>query len=72
MTQQTTRIQPLWRFRRGDATARATIVPHTMQTTLLVWINEEIEVADDFQDWSAALERATAVRAGLLRDGDAS
>src|SRR5262249_59953046 len=56
-----------WRLRRNDGTARATIVPHIMHTTLLVSINREIEVAEDFQNWSAALERATGVRAGLLR-----
>lgn len=40
-----------------------------MQTTPIVWINEEIEIAEDFRDWSTALEHANGVRGVLLRDG---
>ena len=60
----------IWRLRRDCQTAHATIIPHTMQTTLVVWMDDEkIEIAEDFLEWSGALERADVVRARLLRDG---
>jgi hypothetical protein len=59
----------IWRLRRGDRTAYATIIPHTMQTTLVVHVGEGIEDAEDFLEWSGALERADVVRTRLLNDG---
>jgi hypothetical protein len=45
------------------------MVPHTQQTTLVWWIGDHIDGAEDFLDWSDALERADALRARLLEDG---
>jgi len=59
----------IWRLRRGKRAARATIIPHTMQTTLIVWIDEELEDAEDFVEWAGELERAEVVRERLLTDG---
>jgi hypothetical protein len=59
----------LWRLRRDDQTAHAEIVPHKLQTTLIVWRDDAIEDAEDFVEWSGALGRADVVRDRLLRDG---
>jgi|1186.fasta_scaffold1134300_1 hypothetical protein len=59
----------IWRLRRERQTAHATIIPHTMHTTLVVHVDDGIEDAEDFVEWSGALERADVVRARLLRDG---
>jgi hypothetical protein len=45
------------------------IVPHTLQTTLVWWIDDHIDGAEDVLEWSGALERADAVRGRRLRDG---
>ena len=59
----------IWRLRREERTAHAMIVPHTIQTTLVWWIDENIDGAEDFIEWSGVLERADVVRARLLKDG---
>jgi hypothetical protein len=59
----------IWRLHREGEVARAVIVPHTLQTTLVWWINDQIDGAEDFLEWSGALERADAVRARLMTDG---
>jgi hypothetical protein len=59
----------IWKLQRDEQSARAVIVPHTLQTTLVWWINDGIDGAEDFLDWSGALERADAVRVRLLGDG---
>ena len=59
----------IWRLRRENQTAHAMIIPHTLHTTLLWWIDEKIESAEDFIEWEGALERAEAVRDRLVRDG---
>jgi len=38
-------------------------------TTLVWWIDDHIDGAEDFHEWSGALERADAVRARLITDG---
>jgi hypothetical protein len=41
-----------------------------MQTTLVVWIDDEkIDIAEDCLEWSGALERADVVRERMVRDG---
>ena len=59
----------IWRLRREGEAARAVIVPHTLQTTLVWWIDDHIDGAEDFLEWSGALERADVVRGRPLRDG---
>jgi hypothetical protein len=58
----------IWRLHREGEAARAVIVPHTLQTTLVWWIDDHIDGAEDLLEWSGALERADAVRSQLLMD----
>jgi hypothetical protein len=58
----------MWRLRRNNQTAHAMVVPHKMQTTLLWWIDERIDGAEDFVEWDGALARADVVRARFLKD----
>ena len=53
----------IWRLRRDKHTAHGTIIPHTRQTTLVWWIDDEVQDAEDFVDWTTAVERADVVRA---------
>jgi len=41
----------------------------TLQTTLVWWINDQIDGAEDFLEWSGRLERADSLRAELLKAG---
>ncbi len=59
----------IWRLRRANHTAHATIVPHKLRTTLIWWIDVGIESAEDFVEWAGALERSDLVRDRLLREG---
>jgi hypothetical protein len=59
----------LWRLRRDERTAHAEVIPRRSQATLLVWIDNGIDGAEDFIEWGGAIERADVVRAGLLREG---
>lgn len=59
----------IWRLRRDDRTAHAEVIPHQKQTTLILWIDDGIQDAEDFVEWRGALERADVVRDRLLRDG---
>jgi hypothetical protein len=45
------------------------VVPHKLQTTLVWWIDDGVQDAEDFVEWTGALERAEVVRARLLKDG---
>ena len=59
----------IWRLHREVQNARAVIVQHVLQATLLWWIDDQIDGAEDFLEWSGALKRADAVRGRLLGDG---
>jgi hypothetical protein len=59
----------IWRLRRDGQTAHAEIVPHKLQITFIWWIDNGIEDAEDFVEWTGALERADIVGARLLKDG---
>ena len=59
----------LWRLCRDDQIAHAEIVPHKLQTTFTWWIDDGIQDAEDFVEWTGALERADVVRARLLGEG---
>ena len=61
--------QPFERLHCDGKGARAVIVPHTMQTTLVWWVGDQIDGAEDFVEWSGALERADALRSRLLSEG---
>jgi hypothetical protein len=70
-TERETYAEPtvIWRLRRDRQRAHAEIVPHKLQTTLVCWIDSAIEDAQDFCEWSGALERSDVVRDRLLREG---
>ena len=48
--------------------ARATIIPGTPQSTLVIFMNDQFERGENFEDWSEALARADEVRASLLTE----
>jgi hypothetical protein len=59
----------IWRLHREGQRAHAEIAPRKLQTTFIWWIDNRIEDADNFVEWTGALDRAGIVRARLLRDG---
>lgn len=60
----------LWRLRHSSGSrARATLIPGTPASTLVIFLDDEFERGENFDDWSAALDRAEAVRADLLMQG---
>jgi hypothetical protein len=58
----------MWRLRGASQTAHSEIVPHKLQTTFVWWIDNAIEDAEDFVEWTGALERSDVVRDRLLKD----
>jgi hypothetical protein len=59
-----------WRLRRGDgSTARATVLPHGFGCSLIWWVNERCEGAEEYADWTDALTKAGDVRDALRRIG---
>ena len=60
----------LWRLRgaRGD-TARAMLIPGSPESTLVFFLNDQFDRGENFVEWSAALERADAVREDLIQQG---
>lgn len=60
----------LWRLRDAAGNqARATIIPGTPQSTLVIFMNDQFERGENFEDWSEALARAAEVRASLTESG---
>ena len=59
----------LWRMRRGDATAHATIFPGDTQTTITWFFNDVMDRAENYDSLELALARADQIRGVLLRDG---
>ena len=60
----------LWRLRDAAGNqARATIIPGTPQSTLVIFMNDQFERGENFEDWSEALARADEVRASLTESG---
>lgn len=56
----------LWRLQHPDgSSARAMLVPHGSGCSLVWWVNERIEGAEEFEDSKAALKRSEQVRAAL-------
>ena len=60
----------LWRLRDAAGNqARATIIPGTPQSTLVIFVNDQFERGENFEDWSEALTRADEVRSSLMESG---
>ena len=60
----------LWRLRAPDGTpAHATFIPGHPQVTLVWIIGEQLERAENFEDWDLAFARAEDVRRDLLAAG---
>ena len=50
----------LWRLHHPDGrVARAVTVPHGFRCTLVWWINETVEGAEEFEEWEKGIEDAT-------------
>jgi hypothetical protein len=56
----------IWSYRgaSADQAARAEIVPHKLQTTLIWWIDDGVQDAEDFVEWAGALERPKSCALG--------
>jgi hypothetical protein len=59
----------LWRLKRDDATAHATIFPGDAQTTITWFFNDVMDRAENYESVELALARADQIRGVLLRDG---
>ena len=59
----------LWRLKRGDVTAHATIFPADAQTTITWFFNDVMDRAENYESVELALARADQIRGVLLRDG---
>ena len=60
----------LWRLRGPDGDeARATLIPGSPASTLVFFVNDQLDRGENFSDWASALARADAVRDDLLGKG---
>jgi hypothetical protein len=60
----------LWRMRReGGEVARATLIPGSPASTLVIFVDDRFERGENFEDWAAALARAEAIREDLAQQG---
>ncbi len=59
----------LWRLHRGADEARAMVIPGTPTSTLVFFLNNELDRGENFDEWDAALMRAEDVRRELLDKG---
>jgi hypothetical protein len=59
----------IWRLKRGNAVAHATIIPGTPQTTLAWFFDGTMDRAENYDSLDLALARAEHIRGVLLRDG---
>jgi hypothetical protein len=60
----------LWKLRDLDGNqARATIIPGVPQSTLVIFVNDQFERGENFEEWTQALGRAEEVRASLITAG---
>lgn len=58
----------LWRFRRSDGTtAHCVLVPSWPRHTLIWFVSQQVEGAEDFNEWEDALMRAEEVRELLIQ-----
>jgi hypothetical protein len=60
----------LWRLRDAQGNqARATIIPGVPHSTLVIFLNDQFDRGENFEEWAQALARADEVRASLLEAG---
>jgi hypothetical protein len=60
----------LWRLCDADGNhARATIIPGVPHSTLVIFLNDQFEKGENFEEWAQALARADEVRASLVEAG---
>jgi hypothetical protein len=60
----------LWRLRHPDGDiARATLIPGSPVSTLVYFVNDELERGENFEDWEPAVAQAERVRQQLIDDG---
>jgi len=59
----------LWRMRRGDATAHATIFPGDTHTTITWFFDDVMDRAENYDSLELALARAEQIRGVLMREG---
>jgi hypothetical protein len=60
----------LWRLRDAEGNqARATVIPGVPQSTLVIFLNDQFDRGENFEEWAQALARADEVRASLLEAG---
>jgi DNA polymerase III delta subunit len=60
----------LWRLRspHGER-ARATLIPGSPESTLVFFVNDQLDRGENFAEWAQAIARAEVVRADLLERG---
>ena len=60
----------LWRLRhpQGDL-ARATLIPGSPESTLVFFVNDQLDRGENFREWAQAIARAEVVRQDLLDQG---
>jgi hypothetical protein len=59
----------LWRMRRGEATAHATIFPGRTHTTITWFFDDVMDRAENYDSLELALARAEEIRGVLMREG---
>ena len=59
----------LWRLQRGPDEARAMVIPGSPTSTLVFFVNDELDRGENFDEWGAALMRAEDVRRELMKQG---
>jgi hypothetical protein len=60
----------LWRLRHPDGDlARATLIPGVPASTLVYFVNDQLERGENFEEWEPAVAQAARVREQLIEDG---
>jgi hypothetical protein len=60
----------IWRLQHPDGSrARAMIVPHGFGCSLVWWVNEQVEGAEEFPEWQPALDQADELRMTMESEG---
>jgi hypothetical protein len=60
----------LWRLRHPEGpAARATLIPGSPDSTLVIFVDDRFERGENFRDWGAALAKAEEIRRGLEEEG---
>jgi hypothetical protein len=60
----------LWRMRHAEgAVARATLIPGSPESTLVIFVDDRFERGENFREWGAAIARAEEIRRDLEQEG---